>query len=567
MSYEGGIDVDSIGSAEEREACLQQLRDFGQTPAQIFQSGHPPCKAKTTHPSGSLPEAVSTTREPKSPSNTDVVPACVITTGVPPIGKSSLIELPGAKIKCLKMTKLLKNHGPWHTPSSHHEESGASSTLGHIIYVSESLPVTPTNPQRKDSGPLLESSLKHNIEFQKLKLTRSSHLVLCPLNSVFIPWYDVTAPSMRSNREASNEPTSWRAGVGMTGGIIAVWGFADSTFKLFCNNFVESSSDDAGGSGSEVPEKLYDNWKYISSVHVPDVSISCGASSNSGRLLFTGHSDFPIVHKWRVYPIKRSVNRSSSVSAARTSVDCSVVLVDTVPCASHIGGIVGIAVSVCNGIFVSSCSGGNIIIWTIDTLQQTKICSWNDLATPISAAPRGVNDSFCSTMCSRLVSCITVETTTGYIYYSCGRRMIVCDSNGNTLGWTTDSRNLSLTSDVVCLCPLSDVEHFRCSAALFSVLAGYRDGTVVLWQCDGCSCSGNDLTPTVVGEMKCIETLPLVARRWMVVPEQLPVRSLSVPRASKLSEAPTNDKNIYFIDISVGLADGRIFIWELEMPP
>ena len=41
FSYEGGVDVESIRSAEERDVVLQHIRDFGQTPPVLFRGPHP----------------------------------------------------------------------------------------------------------------------------------------------------------------------------------------------------------------------------------------------------------------------------------------------------------------------------------------------------------------------------------------------------------------------------------------------------------------------------------------------------------------------------------------------
>lgn len=42
LTYEGAIDLDSIEDKVERESVERQIRDFGQTPCQLFKQPHPP---------------------------------------------------------------------------------------------------------------------------------------------------------------------------------------------------------------------------------------------------------------------------------------------------------------------------------------------------------------------------------------------------------------------------------------------------------------------------------------------------------------------------------------------
>ncbi|KAK9825768.1 hypothetical protein WJX74_006071 [Apatococcus lobatus] len=42
LTYEGGVDLDSITDAQERQAVEAQINEFGQCPAQLFPSPHPP---------------------------------------------------------------------------------------------------------------------------------------------------------------------------------------------------------------------------------------------------------------------------------------------------------------------------------------------------------------------------------------------------------------------------------------------------------------------------------------------------------------------------------------------
>lgn len=41
LTYEGAVDLDSVTDAQERQAVEAQINEFGQCPAQLFQSPHP----------------------------------------------------------------------------------------------------------------------------------------------------------------------------------------------------------------------------------------------------------------------------------------------------------------------------------------------------------------------------------------------------------------------------------------------------------------------------------------------------------------------------------------------
>ncbi len=42
QSYEGAVDIDAITDDSQRNACIQQISEFGQTPTQLFKTPHPP---------------------------------------------------------------------------------------------------------------------------------------------------------------------------------------------------------------------------------------------------------------------------------------------------------------------------------------------------------------------------------------------------------------------------------------------------------------------------------------------------------------------------------------------
>jgi factor associated with neutral sphingomyelinase activation len=41
LTYEGAVDLDAIGDPLEREAIIAQIKEFGQTPKQLFKQPHP----------------------------------------------------------------------------------------------------------------------------------------------------------------------------------------------------------------------------------------------------------------------------------------------------------------------------------------------------------------------------------------------------------------------------------------------------------------------------------------------------------------------------------------------
>ncbi len=54
LTYEGAVDLDSITSLLERQAVETQISEFGQCPAQLFQTAHPP-RFQTALTSGESP--------------------------------------------------------------------------------------------------------------------------------------------------------------------------------------------------------------------------------------------------------------------------------------------------------------------------------------------------------------------------------------------------------------------------------------------------------------------------------------------------------------------------------
>lgn len=48
LTYEGAVDLDSIKDPMERNAIIAQIKEFGQTPKQIFTQPHPSRLPKVT---------------------------------------------------------------------------------------------------------------------------------------------------------------------------------------------------------------------------------------------------------------------------------------------------------------------------------------------------------------------------------------------------------------------------------------------------------------------------------------------------------------------------------------
>lgn len=563
LSYEGSIDVDSLTIQEERDSCLQQIRDFGQTPAQIFQSPHPPCKSAALKLKLNRRSTADNTAEQSNISHisTNTEPAAV------EFSKDAeslrINKLADATAECLELRRAMEvSWPPDYQAVMFNSQDSSSNTiplLGTIVASSicEEQPKSSEDRARGDQS-------SHQLETKRgsgtSALSRRTRVILCPEKSVFIPWYDVMAAG---RSVSSTETEKGGGGVGVSYGIIAAWGFADCSFKLFFNDFREVE-DKQRCATTRHELILSKNWNFIRSISVADVVLSCAACSVSGRILFTGHAYYPVIHKWRVYPVKGGKSAltgqtTSSSSILPFHVDCSVLPVDTIPCASHQGHIAHIAVSVCNSILVTACQGGNIVLWSMDTLQQTKILSPMQVQAPFNLRHG----------CSfGPATCISVETTTGYIYAALGGIIQVCDVNGSTIGYIANEESLA-NSVVTCLCPAHGIRYMNPSldsdckvleaqseaSAILTVIVGYSCGTVVVWQALHCGS-----TPSNHISRKESHLIKSCARARMH--DNRPIKSICVPR---LHRGALVGKNGGYIDIIVGSCDGSIYVWELSV--
>jgi hypothetical protein len=181
LSYEGSVDVDRLESKCEREACLQQIRDFGQTPAQIFNTPHP-CAKKLIHTS---------TIDNSSYENTN--------------SSVSYKTFESARDELVKLHSTISMFG-----GGNGDEIDDCAKLGSIVAVSAD----------SRCGVTVDN------------VSRRSHLFCCPQNSIFLPCYDIGSIATDLNdKSAHNLPFLF-----MTRAIIVIWGYKNCSLKLFVNS-------------------------------------------------------------------------------------------------------------------------------------------------------------------------------------------------------------------------------------------------------------------------------------------------------------------------------------------
>jgi WD40 repeat protein len=667
LSYEGAVDADAL-SPEERAVCLQQIRDFGQIPAQIFQSAHPACHAAAKKSVQKSTTTTVTTATAGTATTTTTVTTIVDTAGsaaisAPAAGAGTgapsepvLHKLSGARAQCLSAGRALAALGPRDTRAHTHApcgESGGSATGGEAG-AAHSAPVLASvvpisvvydpAPVEVKLNAKVEGTVNAAVAAEKTAAAAAAaaavaaaapatataaqdlpphdpsepgpgnrkYAALCPPKSVFIPWYDVTMTSGGgggSARVGSPGPAGVATGPGMeiSCGILAAWGYADCSFNIFCATLDKRYQDKPNSSQSVAA--LSADWRHVRTVSYPGVSVSCAACSRSGRLLLTGHAGHPAVHKWRVYPAKPAkthkrgpsdpsrasapASASAPVPAPTLPVDCEIILVETIPCTSHIGAITDIALSVCNGIFVTSCGGGNVVLWDMSTLQQTRLFSvaqFVDRYLAVTDTVSGAGTGVGAETETGGDMCLAVETTTGYIYCNYGRDVVIFDVNGNVAGRACSADAVSGAACIRCLCPVSGMGALAAAGAggggggggggdlslsaerrldFCSVLVGYSDGSVILWQADSIknirsssAAKGEASSQPSVSPGCGAAELAVTARRALALPGGRAVQSLAVPqhRKHEVNNAKTKQQGI---DVYIGALDGSVYVWEL----
>lgn len=559
ISYEGSIDVDSLGTQAERDVCLQQIREFGQIPAQVFQSPHPASKAAKASAANSF--ASSAEGSSGVINSTKPLMDALISTDAfePPVQFTNSVS------ESVEIQRQLYSYDCKDFRTSRADASIAHFS-GSIVAVSiaqgaEAALIAASGTfsgSAEKFVPTDELSMGPPVS----RLCIQSYVVLCPDSAIFLPFYDVMASGRPDHavRERSEINLSG-TGIGVSHGIMAAWGYSDCTFKVFFNSFGSlngSKSSDKTNRHELVSSR---EWEFVRSINYPNITVSCAACSNSGRLLMTGHAHYSAIQKWRVYPTMLGNSdklKKMSTAAVSAHLDCNIVLVESIPCSAHQGCIDSIAISVCNGIVVTACRAGTVVLWSLDSLEQTKIFP---NATIIE------NPAFCCNSAHVIVSSVVIETTTGYIYFSIGPDVIVTDVNGRVLGCIhpTDVHN---STTVTCISPTTGLGMTslltKASGSLFSVIIGYSCGEVRTWQAASCNLtdSGTDRAHNGNGKLQsvivhCCSTVQL--------PCKLAAQSLAIPRPRRSRGSfPMTSENSDLIDVFISLSDGSVHVLKLN---
>lgn len=451
------MDVDAITSDAEREAIRQQIRDFGQTPSQLFRNPHPPSrkynyvkKSLVQNEQGELAKSdiappaedaycktsfQNPLRSEEGDSSTDdiellsverEVPTTLLSTSFDEM--SSISKVPGASDEACgycstglvvrvdrfydEFTALNNtlNLVRWRHSHSRVLNKVVAFSLfepppGQFLKNPWTFPDTAPNPSDVVCANCMASRIS-----ESSPLNRPVVLFAVPAHAIFVPWYEMAEPRSSIGGAGAVEGR----GASISKALLLCWGIPKCTFKLYLNE--SFLSDITTPLRREYPARG-SGWEHIRTISLADIQVSCAAASNSGRLILSGSATSSAVHKWRVYPIPggTSVDASTGAKTIRRS-DCTIALVDTYHCPLHEGPIKSVALSVMNGMFVSQCESGSVLIGELATMHQVRI------VRPSSVVAR-----------SPLYSDLYIHPKTGSILVSSSERLRLFDNMGREM--------------------------------------------------------------------------------------------------------------------------------------
>lgn len=455
LTYEGSIDLSALQEGSQRAAYEQQIRDFGQTPVQLFKTAHPARKVNS-FPSPSLFAGGGS----KESENTEMLDQEASDAAHPP--NSVSLHHAGSE-DCL--TRLISAE-PDTSLSAVSQASGYDHLdlggiwsfdfgIGQIQFHASDLIAIPENcllfPGRSD------------VLF---------HWGLGAEDTLKVAWF-VPSPTLETNVESAVSSNAQQASsTPETSDRLTGLASAEDTAMTEPENrtlIEERTATGSAATGESTRLALPPGWVVARRFDFGDKVGCIGplAIGDSSRIMISAHKAQSLVHIWRLYPevLYPPVAHSSATAAYHESAVDGIVLDSMATCIFHSRPITSLAICVVHDMFVSGCSEGVVVLWSLSTLRHRKIlpCSGVKVCSPITA--------------------ISIDRASGDIFIASGNVLIACDINGRVVAAMT---NGSCDSKITCMCcvmrPLSCRVH---GARASTILVGDSTGTLRMWNLEG----------------------------------------------------------------------------------
>ena len=464
LSYEGGIDLNSIPEGARRDAYEQQIRDFGQTPIQLFKMPHPPKKIFNQNIvlnyCYDVEEMISS--EPMNSDNShnqlNNLDANKMKLEGNADSTSFILGHLEANILDVRIRKYeILNDSFSTVPSATHDNKpdtgNAPSSVGNNSKDSKS-----TTKDNKDMDFGSFDSQIHTVCFIK------GEFIALPSCAVLLPgqpnamiswdkadgtlkiwWYiskaatstmvpllssptAVRKSSPTPNKSEYNASDESSYGMGRAGSTGSTRARAKWSISL------SSSFQDKTNSPRNVI--VAGEWAVLRCIDVVDKcgAIGITAFSELGTIMISCHAKEPLFHVWDVNPgnMYTNIPQSSVQSALTASWNAAMIKLSKsihlkaggIVCTLHTGCVTALAVSVPHNIIVSGDANGNIILWSLSARTYRLIYS-NEIAESIRY--------------------ILIDKADGDIYVTSGGVLLLFDVSG---------RLLATSSDTYCVSPL-----------------------------------------------------------------------------------------------------------------
>lgn len=547
LTYEGAVDLDSVSDLAMKRAIVDQIKEFGQTPSQLFKSPHP-ARARSTLPfnnSGSLSgssgpwstHSVSTGNDASTDGNA-IVAGSSMSTSVQRGSTSntsrallsgSFIAMDGGEL-INRMQTILTN-------------SVLRGGLDETTVILENAPMLQQEPRREmTTNPLLAA-------YRGLHYT------------------SLGVPTTRTRQLASGGYVAGIHQIGLVSGSVGrderyvavgencllippknneylAWAFQDRSLKVITTGTYEGAH---GGDSKVIASFELDH----------DIRVACITSD--GRLVVTSGGSSPALRVWHYS--KKSSGMSSRATRRRaytvgihssSTSARSMTLAATLSTPLHSESITAVEVSRAYSVIVSGCAGGIAVLWDLNRMRfvRTLPC-FTKRSSPLSSR----SETMQTHSNGGRINAIAINEVSGDIVIACRSVFGVFDINANLLvrlemeSMLHDSMGSAQTSIVSIALNRSEVSAWSKEKA---VITGHDNGELCLW---AYSQSGSEWCIELKGKHLASKSLATGSNHSSSSALVAPSPSLK-PTALSAVYLSADERKLY-----TGNSDGLISLW------
>eukprot|EP01041_Mallomonas_annulata_P001305 gene1305-2519_t len=356
LSYEGGVDLSTLPRGAKRQAYEQQIRDFGQTPSQIFKHSHPQRQV--------IRQSVTAARL----SNFQ-------------IDNYNYNDNNNDSDELLKFSSNTYNNNNQYQ-HQHTFPINADDIYNRLTWFTPSdviaIPVRSVLLGIRNDVLLLWKNSIKSCTFQ----------IAWPISSATMTTTSSTSTSTIRGASSVSVPVSVHSSSSNIPLATATSSSSSSIPNVpSINPSATTTTSTTITSGLHADDTAVPpGWIVIRSFDFSDRVGSVGAlvASDSGRVMLTASADTAVIHVWKVHTNilspqsshasnsnsnnNSSYNLSNSYNASSEIMKDVFVIDRCIPCHSHTGNINSLALCTVHEIFISCCTDGVILLWSLYTL-------------------------------------------------------------------------------------------------------------------------------------------------------------------------------------------------------